>query len=81
MPCNETLSSVAFAEALIMLRHDFEAAKIYYLIEEFVLLLKKIRLLEHIMSTLVTCLKMRCRGYCYAIAKYKSGVYGIKQGI
>ena len=42
MPCNETLRSVAFAEALIMLRHDFEAAKIYYLIEEFVLLLKKI---------------------------------------
>lgn len=28
MPCNETLRSVAFAEALIMLRHDFEGAKI-----------------------------------------------------
>jgi hypothetical protein len=41
MPCNETLMSVAFAEALIMLRHDFEGAKIYYFIEVFTLIIEK----------------------------------------
>jgi hypothetical protein len=42
MPFNETLRSVAFSEALIMLRHDFEGAKIQYFVEVFTPIFKNI---------------------------------------